>query len=98
MNQNNNFGLIDSYYVLIKEVLGAYSKVHIFGSRSRGDFRPNSDLDLCVFDDLNFDEYLKLLVQLDDLELPYKFDLVRFGSISSPELRDSILKEGVVFV
>ncbi len=97
MNQNNNFGLLDSYYNSIKELLSKNSKVHVFGSRSRGDFRFNSDLDLCIFDDLDFDDYLKLLVQLDDLELPYKVDLVRFGSIASSELRDSILKEGVNF-
>lgn len=69
--------------------------VILFGSRAKGTFRPGSDIDLAVKGNMKFQEFLRLLVQLDDLELIYKIDAIQYSSIKSQELLDHINRVGV---
>lgn len=52
-------------------------KVLLFGSRSKGNYRPGSDIDLCIIaPNWRFNDLLKLEFIIEDLALPYKFDLI----------------------
>jgi len=73
------------------------SKVLLFGSRARGDFRENSDVDLCVVGkqcDENLWNRLFVSVQEDPHTL-LKVDLVEFEKLSKIH-QDEINKDGVI--
>jgi predicted nucleotidyltransferase len=70
-----------------------------FGSRALGNYKSSSDVDLCLEGkSLTAKEVTELFGLLnDELSTPYKFDLVLQSSDLSPELKEHILKCGVVF-
>lgn len=78
------------------EKTAAVEEVLVFGSRAKGDFKPGSDLDLAVkgkaFD---FNQFLKLLVKLDEPGFLYKIDLVNYNTIESRELIEHIARVGI---
>lgn len=69
------------------------SKVILFGSRARGDYKEKSDIDLAVSGgkiaefSLAVDEYTSTLL---------KFDIVNLDASVQKELRQSIAREGIV--
>lgn len=72
-------------------------KAILFGSRAKGNYRPGSDIDIAIFsDNLSFDDYLVLKINLDELDLLQKIDLVKFESIENPDLIDHINRVGIV--
>ncbi len=93
------FGLSEKIYKEIKNVASKYNKYQfkLFGSRARGDYKENSDIDIAVFGNVNErDEYL-ILNELDLINMPYTIDVVFMEKIEKKSLIDSILKEGVDF-
>ena len=73
-------------------------KVYIYGSRARGDHRPASDIDLTMECSENTENLLsRLFFELDDLLLPYKFDLSIKDQISNQELIKQIEQHAQVF-
>ena len=80
----------------IIEAQPTVEEVVVFGSRAKGNYRPGSDLDLALKgQDFGFDQYLKLLVKLDEPGFLYKIDLVNYNTIESQELRDHIARVGI---
>ena len=71
------------------------NKVILFGSRAKGTSRSNSDIDLAV-DGLSGTLQIEALaMELDELSLPYKFDVKLLTGISNPALIDHIARVGV---
>ena len=73
------------------------SKMLLFGSRARGDFRENSDVDLCVVGK-HCDETLwnRLLISVQDApHTLLKVDLVEFEKLSKIH-QNEINKDGVI--
>ena len=95
------FGLEDKYYEMIKKVLNGINEIEqvvIFGSRAIGTAKNGSDIDLALKGkNVNSDLILKVLRDLDDLPVAYKFDVVNYNTTSS-ELKEKIDKHGVVFL
>jgi predicted nucleotidyltransferase len=59
--------------VLLFEQMPEISKVILFGSRAKGNFRNGSDIDLALFGDkLDLKTLFKIEIALDDLMLPWK--------------------------
>ena len=69
--------------------------VILYGSRAKGNYRHDSDIDLCVVGpDLGIADLLKLEGEIDDLLLPWKVDLSLYHLIEDPELLGHIKRMG----
>ena len=67
----------------------------LFGSRARGDFNKNSDIDIAVDINLSFRGKRKLKEKIDAISGLYSVDLV-FLDEAQNDLKEKILKEGKV--
>lgn len=91
------FGLSQKQIELISAQLknAAVSKAVIFGSRSIGNYRSNSDVDIAVWGcELNIGS---ILTKLDELPMPYKFDVVDYEKINTAAFREHIDRVGITF-
>ncbi len=95
------FGLSDADHAAICRVFEKHScieKVVIYGSRALGRNRVGSDLDLAFFgDNLTVQDLSKIECDLDDLLLPYTFDIVVFEKIENVDLVAHIERAGKSF-
>ncbi|NBO20104.1 MAG: nucleotidyltransferase domain-containing protein [Proteobacteria bacterium] len=66
------------------------TRAALFGSRAKGTQRPNSDIDLAVWGLRDDDAYLRLCGELETLNSPYRFDVVRYETITHQALREHI--------
>ncbi|MCD6475063.1 MAG: nucleotidyltransferase domain-containing protein [Anaerolineaceae bacterium] len=74
----------------------AIEEVVLYGSRAKGNYHPGSDVDLTLKGvELNLKSLNKISNELDDLLLPYYFDLSIFTQIENEELIDHIQRVGV---
>ncbi|MFK8283352.1 nucleotidyltransferase domain-containing protein [Capnocytophaga canis] len=71
-------------------------KVIVYGSRAKGNFRYNSDIDLSIIGEVSYDDLLKIELLIDELLLPYKVDLSVFNNIDNSELKAHIERVGIV--
>ncbi|MEI6085471.1 MAG: nucleotidyltransferase domain-containing protein [Verrucomicrobiota bacterium] len=96
-----NHGLSANTVERVVSALAHYPEIEkavLYGSRAKGNYRTGSDIDLTLFGDrLNHTLLTRLDNELDDLLLPYKFDLSLFTDLTHPELVDHIRRVGVVF-
>lgn len=94
------FGLNQKQLQLILEAIQSFpgiGKVVIFGSRATGTHRPASDIDLAVFGkEITFSLVNRLSSALDDLPLPFLFDVVNYQTINNPALKENIDTKGKV--
>ncbi len=73
-------------------------KAVLYGSRAMGTYKPGSDIDLSLFGkSLTQNLIWKISQELDDLLLPQVFDLSLFESLDNPELKDHIVRVGIMF-
>ncbi len=70
-------------------------KVTLFGSRAKGISRLNSDIDLAVDGIISDLQIEALAMELDELSLPYKFDVKSVAGIQNPALSEHIARVGV---
>jgi len=95
------FGLRPEEVTAIRAVFARYPSVEevlIYGSRAKGNFRPGSDVDLTLKGvDIDLQVLNRISNDLDDLLLPYTFDLSVFHHIDNPHLTDHIKRVGTVF-
>jgi predicted nucleotidyltransferase len=83
--------LIEREWSLLRQRYGV-RRIGIFGSCTRGEDRPDSDVDILVeFERKTFDNYMGLKFFLED-HLDRRVDLVIADSIK-PRLREAILQE-----
>jgi predicted nucleotidyltransferase len=95
------FGLAAHVIQAITEVFArhpAIESVILYGSRAKGTYRNGSDIDLTLLGtNLEADTLYRVDRELDDLLLPYTFDLSLFKEIDNPNLLDHIRRVGVNF-
>ena len=76
----------------------AIEQATLYGSRALGRHRPGSDIDLTLAGDgLDARTLARLDGALDDLLLPWRFDLSVQSSLQSPALIDHIKRVGTLF-
>lgn len=92
-------GLSDHQLDLMAAVFRRFPLIHevvLYGSRSKGTYRPESDIDLAL---MGVDDPLQAQAvadELDELPLPYRFDVTAYGAIQHAPLREHIERVGVV--
>lgn len=94
------FGLTPKAIEMISGVLHAHPQVErttIFGSRAIGNYRDNSDIDLCLHGTTDEKLLARITGELEELPLPYCFDVVLYDSISHPPVRTHIDQHGKDF-
>jgi uncharacterized protein len=94
------FGLTDSEQELIREVLRRHAEVseaRIFGSRAKGNSQPNSDVDLALWGNISFRVLGAIAGELDELPLPYRFDVQPYNNIRHRPLCEHIDRVGQSF-
>lgn len=99
---NLRFGLTETTIQKISGVFTRYPQVEkavLYGSRAKGNYKNGSDIDLVLFggEDLKTDTLCRIMNEIDDLLLPYTFDLATFRQIRDPDLIEHIRRAGVVF-
>ncbi len=95
------YGLHNDDIKRICAVFAAHKEVRqaiLYGSRAKGNERPNSDIDLTLLGDhLNLSLLFHIDNELDDLLLPYTIDLSLYHQIDNPSLLAHITRVGKVF-
>jgi predicted nucleotidyltransferase len=95
------YGLDD---LVIEKICGIFTqfptihKAVLYGSRAKGNYKPGSDIDLCLFgENLNQTLLYRIEEALDDLLLPYTFDLSDYYNLSNQDLINHIDRVGIIF-
>lgn len=95
------FGLKEDTIKRIKAVFATFDAIEeviLYGSRAKGNYKNGSDIDLTMKGDaLNLDIISGVYLQLDDLLLPYMFDLSIYSQIRNPDLVEHINRVGITF-
>ncbi|MGL5683223.1 MAG: nucleotidyltransferase domain-containing protein [Marinifilaceae bacterium] len=95
-----NTGLSDNEIRLLKDIFSRYvgiERVILYGSRAKGNYRSGSDVDITIIGqsitkyDLN-----NIINDIDDLLLPYFFDISLLQQINSQDLLQHIHRVGKV--
>ena len=95
------YGLSDTVIKELQDVFRRHAnieKVLIFGSRSKGNFREGSDIDLALIGNgIDYRQLLEILCEIDDLELLYSVDLLDYQKKKGTPIGDHIDRVGQVF-
>ncbi len=96
------FGLKEETTNKIKLILSRYHQVEkaiIYGSRAKGNYKNGSDIDLTLLggEDLTHPMLHQIMKEIDDLFLPYSFDLSILKDITDKDVLDHIQRVGKVF-
>lgn len=95
------FGLDEEVIERIQRVLAKYPCVEravLYGSRAKGTQKSGSDIDLNLQGEaISAKERDRIILELDDLDLPYILDVTVLHEIAHCPLREHIDRVGVVF-
>lgn len=95
-----NYGIKDDYWNRLETVFVSHKnieKVILYGSRAKGTNRMYSDVDIVlVGEKINNREYTNIIQEIDDLLLPFIFDISVYHSIKDSNLIESINRTGVI--
>jgi len=85
---------------LLSQIKGVFSKFPtiskavLFGSRARGDYKPQSDIDIAIFGKtITSDNINQIFMDLSNLPIIYKIDLVHYDSIQDQKFKDIIQRD-----
>ncbi|HLX54483.1 MAG TPA: nucleotidyltransferase domain-containing protein [Aquella sp.] len=94
-----SFGLSEAVIQQITSVFSQFKeiqKVVLYGSRAKGNYKPGSDIDLCLFGNgIDLTLQYKIEQALDDLDLAYKCDVTVYDKLDNQELIEHINRIGI---
>lgn len=91
------FGLTEEALTLICDVFRRYPEIHrvkLFGSRATDRFEDGSDVDLALWGEVNLTLLGRIAGELDELPLPYTFDVKAYDAVRYEPLRRQIDETG----
>ncbi len=95
-----NIGLSKEDLEKIRRVFSHYKqikKVLLYGSRAKGNYKNGSDIDITLIgDNITFQTLLDVESELEELFLPYKFDISIYNKIKNKDLINHIQRVGTV--
>lgn len=92
------YGLSSREIELMRTVFRHFQKIEkviLFGSRAKNTHRPESDVDLAL---MGMDSLLQISAiaeALDELPLPYRFDVLDYRQIAYAPLREHVDRVGI---
>ncbi|MFN7913313.1 MAG: restriction endonuclease subunit S [Bacteroidota bacterium] len=93
------FGLEQHIIDKLIAVFEQHSKVDkalVFGSRAKGNYRNDSDIDIAIKgQDLNTDDIIAMSVAFEEKGITHKIDLINYETIKEPDLKDHINRVGI---
>ena len=96
-----SYGLSLEHINRIKNIFISKSEIEevlLYGSRAKGNYKPNSDIDLTIkVNKVTPDLLNKISIQLDDLFLAYTFDISLYDQIKNDDILEHINRVGIVF-
>lgn len=97
-----SFGISSKSMKMIVGVLEETKEVEkavIFGSRSIGNYKRGSDIDIAIYGtEITWEIVNRISIELNEkLPLPYYFDIVHYESLKHDGLREHIDKFGKIF-
>ncbi|MBU1369607.1 MAG: nucleotidyltransferase domain-containing protein [Bacteroidetes bacterium] len=99
MRNDLNVGLNINDLESIRRVIKSFPKIEdavLFGSRAKGTYSNGSDIDIALKGgNMLLNDMLDLSNALEELLLPYKFDLIIYDRITESALIDHINKVGI---
>ncbi len=94
------YGLKDSELTNLKALFAKndrLERVILYGSRAKGTYKPFSDVDITLVGrELTHSDLNRMILDIDDLLLPYMFDISIFHTLMNPDLIDHINRRGIV--
>lgn len=94
------FGLKPEIFQQLSTIFQAYENIDsvvLYGSRAKGTYHAGSDIDLTIKGDHITNSLVgKVEEEIDDLLLPYSFDISSWQQIDNLALREHIERVGVV--
>lgn len=94
------YGLTDTAWEKLQNLFALHDKIRqviLYGSRAKGNHKPFSDVDIVLSgDNLSQQDLNRIVLEVDDLLLPYQFDIAIFQNLTNPELIDHIRSRGIV--
>lgn len=95
------FGLSDSVLDMMADAFRAVpglKRAVIFGSRSMGNQKSGSDVDLAIFGATDSESAVLRLSWIlnEELPLPYRFDVIAYETITNDNLREHINTFGII--
>jgi uncharacterized protein len=95
------YGLPDETILKIQAIFSHYPQIEkavLYGSRAKGTYKNGSDIDLTLMGgDIDISILYRVEEAIDELLLPYSFDLSLFAGIENANLIDHIRRVGIVF-
>jgi uncharacterized protein len=95
------YGLSEETINRVIKIFGKYSEIDeaiLYGSRAKGNFKPGSDIDIAIKgSELNLKILNKINLDIDELLLPYTFDICIYHQIENTDLIDHIERVKKVF-
>lgn len=92
------YGLTEGELSALTTLFAKYTTIEqviLYGSRAKGNFRANSDIDITlVGENVDRSTLNSLYTEIDDLLLAYQFDISIFHQLSNPDLVEAIEKTG----
>lgn len=89
--------LVNYQFLKKLEALNFIEKIYLFGSRARGDHKERSDIDLAIVcPKASEKDWQKAMDIIEDADTLLKIDCLRLDEKTSPNLKEAILKEGIV--
>ena len=95
------YGLSDRTLNTLDSIFRKYPgirQVVLYGSRAKGEYRNDSDIDLSLKTDSSFThkDLLDITGDFDDSDMPYFVDILIYENLSNPSLKEHIDRVGKV--
>jgi len=72
-------------------------QITLFGSRAKGNYKTGSDIDFALIGEaLSPQDILSIYLALDNLDFPWKIDLINYHNITDVAMKEHIERCGIV--
>lgn len=91
------YGIREEIYEKIINISKKYNNYAflLFGSRARGDYKKNSDIDIAICGNVSKEDEAGIKNEFDMIDMEYMVDLIFLKNVKNDELLKNIKNEGV---